>query len=108
MSTTTTSPTPEAVREQVTRLLAQWRAEAAFFSSSTERNAHPAYQEIISLGQAALPHLLRDLEQTYDGHLSKALAAITGARPVPPEARGRIRQVAEVWLRGARDNGLRA
>jgi hypothetical protein len=45
------------------------------------------------------------MEQTFDGHLSSALVAITGAQPVPPEEGGRIRKVAERWLAWARDNG---
>jgi len=69
--------------------------------------AHPAYQELIALGPAALPFLFRDLEQTGDGHLSKALAAITGAHPVPTEQRGQVRKVAETWLSWARENGYR-
>jgi hypothetical protein len=74
-------------------------------SSSTLLTSHPAYQELIALGGPALPFLFRDLEQTGDGHLSKALAAITGARPVPPEDRGQVRKVADAWLRWARENG---
>src|SRR5207302_1431538 len=95
----------ENLEEQVRRLLAQWREETVHLSSTTEMTAHPAYQELIALGSAALPFLFRDLERTHDGHLSKALTAITGARPVPPEDRGRIRKVAEAWLRWARENG---
>jgi hypothetical protein len=60
---------------------------------------------LIALGLAALPFLFRDLEQTKDGHLAKALTAITGVQPVPIEERGRIRQIAETWLRWARENG---
>ena len=57
------------------------------------------------LGLPALPYLLRDLEETRDGRLSKALTAITGCHPVPAEDRGKIRQVAEAWLRWAKENG---
>jgi hypothetical protein len=54
-----------------------------------------------------LPFLFHDLQQTQDGHLSKALRALTGAQPVPPEHHGQIRKVAEAWLRWARENGYR-
>jgi hypothetical protein len=100
-----TSLTAEAAGQQVRQLLEQWRAETAHISSGPQRTNHPAYQSLIALGDAALPFLLRDLEQTGDGHLSKALSAITGARPVPPEHRGRIRQIADDWLRWAKENG---
>lgn len=102
------TPVPAAVEtleQQVARALARWRAETAYISSSTQITGHPAYLELIALGTAALPYLFRDLEQTADGHLSKALAAITGAHPVPAEDRGRVDKVAEAWLRWARENG---
>jgi hypothetical protein len=99
------TPPAESVDQRVARLLARWRQETAYLSSSTRITGHPAYQEIIALGTAALPALFRDLEQTGDGHLSKALATITGAHPVPAADRGQIRRIAEAWLRWARENG---
>jgi hypothetical protein len=108
MSSPPTTPAAESVEQRVARLLATWRAETAHLSSSTRITGHPAYQEIISIGEPALPSLLRDLEQTQDGHLSKALTAITGAHPVPAEDRGKVRAIAEAWLRWARESGLRA
>jgi hypothetical protein len=100
------TPPTEAVEKRVQHLLERWRAETAYLSSSTRITGHPAYQELIALGPPALPFLLRDLEQTEDGHLSLALAAITGAHPVPAEERGQIRKVAAAWLRWARESGL--
>lgn len=101
-----TTSSQETVEQRITRLLAQWREETAFLSSSSARHGHAAYQEIIGLGKEAVPFLIADLRRTRDGHLSKALTAITGAHPVPPEARGRIALVAEAWLRWAGENGL--
>ncbi len=97
--------TVESIEEQVVRLLRRWREETAVQSSSTAITRHPAYQELIDIGQAALPFLFRDLEQTGDGHLTKALTAITGAHPIPAQERGQIRQIAATWLRWARENG---
>jgi hypothetical protein len=100
-----TTTTAESVEQRVARLLARWRQETAYLSSSTQITGHAAYQELISLGSAALPYLFRDLEQTGDGHLSKALAAITGASPVKADERGQVRKVADAWLLWARENG---
>jgi hypothetical protein len=101
-----TTTAPQAVIDQRVRaLLERWRDETGHLSSSRRLTAHPAYQEIIALGPPALPELLRDLERTRDGHLAPALAAITGARPVPEADRGRIAAVAETWLRWARGAG---
>lgn len=104
MSQSQVSP-PAAMRRQVAELLTRWRNETAHLSSSTQRRQHPAYQEIICLGTEALPALFHDLEQTRDGHLAKALAAITGAQPVADVDRGRVERVAEAWLSWARAQG---
>jgi hypothetical protein len=107
MASVPTSAAGETVEQCVVRLLGRWREETAYLSSSTQITGHPAYQELIALGAAALPFLFRDLEKTADGRLSQALTVITGAHPVPAEDRGKIRNVAEVWLRWAAENGYR-
>jgi hypothetical protein len=105
-STPATKP-EESLEQRVQRLLATWREVVAVISSSTVRASHPAYRELIALGPAVLPYLFRDLEQTRDGHLSQALAEITGARPIPPEERGKVRAIADRWLNWARENDYR-
>jgi hypothetical protein len=57
----------ETLEERVLRLLSQWRAETAPFSSTTKITGHPAYQEIVALGQAALPFLFSDMMATCRG-----------------------------------------
>src|SRR5438034_4948287 len=99
------APPGETLEQQVQRLLATWRKETYVISDSSKLVSHPAYQELIALGPAVLPHLFRDLEQTLDGHLSSALTRITGAQPVQPGEGGKIRVVAERWLNWARENG---
>jgi hypothetical protein len=97
--------TAETVEQLVARLLARWREDTAYLSSATSITAHPAYLDLVELGAAALPFLFRDLEKTGDGHLSKALTAITGAHPISAEERGHVPKIAETWLRWARENG---
>ncbi len=99
------TPAADSIEQRVAHLLGRWRQETAYQSSNTRITGHPAYQELIALGAPALPFLFRDLEQTGDGHLSKALAAITGAHPVSAEERGQVGKIAEYWLRWARENG---
>lgn len=107
MASTPATPAAETIEQRVTRLLAGWRDQTAYLSSSTQISGHPAYQELIALGPEALPFLFRDLEQTRDGHLANALAALTGAHPVPADDRGNTRKVADAWLRWAGENGFR-
>ena len=52
---------PETVEERFRRLEATWLAEVGYSSSSTELRNHPAFQEIIALGEAVVPLMLRDL-----------------------------------------------
>jgi hypothetical protein len=106
MASVPATPAAETTEQSVVRLLATWREQTAHLSSSTQLTGHPAYQELIALGPAALPFLFRDLERSGDGHLSKVLTTLAGAHPVPAEDRGKIRKVADAWLRWARENGF--
>jgi len=45
----------ETVEQRVRRLLATWRDQTGFLSSSTALVSDPAYRELIALGPAA-PH----------------------------------------------------
>jgi hypothetical protein len=109
MSTIPTPPTPateptETIRERFERLAAVWHAETAYVSSSSDLVAHPAFQEIVGLGPAVIPLLLRELEKRT-GHWHRALWRITGADPVPPADRGNIDKAAEAWLRWGKEQG---
>ncbi len=94
------------IEDKFRALAAHWKAETGFTSSTTEIAMHPAYQQIIGMGPAVVPLLLRELEQNLD-HWFWALSAITGADPVPEASRGRIKEMAEAWLRWGREQGYR-
>ena len=93
-----------ALRKRFEKLTAQWRAETRFLSSTTAIAMHPAYQQIIGMGPAALPLILRELDQRSD-HWYWALSCITGANPVPSEQKGQHQKMREAWLQGAREQG---
>jgi hypothetical protein len=99
-------PPAESVEEKFDRLAAAWHKAVAHHSSSRIRDGHPAYQEIIGMGQAVVPFLLRDL-QINRRHWFTALAVITGTDPIPDEDAGKIPQMAEAWLRWGREHGYR-
>ena len=94
----------ETLETRFRRLAAAWEEAVAYQSSSTVRNSHPAYREIISLGQAVVPLLLRDLEDNQT-HWFCALREITGADPIPESAAGNIPEMVQAWLCWAKDNG---
>ena len=70
----------------------------------TEMAMHPAYQEIIGMGELAVPLILAELERDPD-HWFWALKAITGADPVPEHCRGHLEEMAQAWLRWGRMQG---
>jgi hypothetical protein len=92
------------VAERFRRLAEVWHRETDHLSSMSEASAHPAYQEIITLGPDVIPFLLRDLEDKHT-HWFAALAALTGTQPIPRSAAGNIPSMVEAWLRWAKDNG---
>ena len=96
---------PQGDAEKFQALAETWRREVQFLSSVTEMVLHPAYQRIIGMGTAVVPHLLRELECRPD-HWFWALTAITGVNPVKPEDRGKLRKMAEAWLTWGKEQGL--
>ena len=91
--------------EKFNSLVATWCQEVRFTSSLTQMVLHPKYQRIIGMGFTAVPFLLGELERKPD-HWFWALHAITGADPVKPEDRGKLRKMAEAWLKWGREQRL--
>lgn len=94
-----------ALEQKFQRLAEQWRRETRYVSSIIKRSMHPAYQKIIGMGLAALPFILRDLEQTRD-HWLWALYVITEEDPAPEEAT--FDEVVEAWLDWGQQRGYLA
>lgn len=89
---------------QFLRLAAEWKSATAGLASPRAIAEHPAYRQIIALGQPALPLIFRDL-QDNGGWWYPALRTLTGANPVPEYARGKPPLNDEAWLRWGRENG---
>jgi hypothetical protein len=85
-------------------LEAIWHADTCYSSSSSEIRGHPAFREIISMGEAVVPLMLRDLEQGPHFWVW-ALPEITGAHPVPESDRGNIAKMSEAWVRWGKEQG---
>ncbi len=88
---------PHMDRETFERLADEWERDRPRGVDIAQMTRHPAYQRIIAMGQPAVPWLLQRLAAKPD-HWFVALSAITGARPVPPESRGRIKGMVQAWL----------
>lgn len=86
------------------KLAKQWYTEVSGSSFVAEKINHPAYQQIIEMGPAVVPFLLRELEQKPT-HWFHALQTITGVNPIKPEQRGRVKHMAQAWLQWGKNNG---
>jgi hypothetical protein len=111
MASTPVEPAPadvatETVEQRFRRLEAVWTAQTGFLSSDSEIVEHPAFQEILGLGEVVVPLMLRDLEERPRLWVW-ALPHITGADPVPPSDRGKIARMSEAWLRWGKEHGYR-
>jgi hypothetical protein len=94
----------ENIEPEFNRLVRLWKSERSSTSSTIEMAMHPAYQEIIGLGKAAIPFILRELSRESDFWFW-ALKAISREDPVPPRSRGRIREMTDIWLDWGRRKG---
>ena len=97
------APPAETLEERFRRLEALWLAAVGYSSSSTVLRSHPAFQEIVSLGDAIVPLMLRDLEERPRLWVW-ALPRISGADPVPAADRGNIGRMSAAWLRWGREH----
>ena len=82
-------------------LASQWRRETALRSSITAIAMHPAYQQIIGLGEPALPLIFQELHREPD-HWFWALQAITGENPIHEEKAGDLEAMTNDWLSWAK------
>ena len=110
MATIPVQPTPrtpasETIEQRFRRLEAVWKADTAFLSDANRIIGHPAFREIISLGDEVVPLLLRDLESS-PGLWVWALPEITGENPVPIPDRGNIRKMSEARVNWGRQKGI--
>lgn len=99
-------PPAGQLSELFRELTTKWREDTKLSSSPTEVAMHPAYQRIIGLGPRILPYILREMDEGYSGHWFWALKAITGADPVKPHDRGRVKLMTRAWLEWAQQYGI--
>lgn len=87
------------IEEQFQVLVQQWRNETAHLSLMSEKVNNFAYHQIMAMGEKVLPLIFRELK-TKPSDWFWALRAIARdkAPEIPPEAQGRVRIIAEIWL----------
>jgi len=98
---------PISTRKRFQELADRWLEESAHLSSINKMAMLSSYQQIIGLGPDAAPLILEHLRQE-PSHWFWALQAITGVNPVSPEHAGRVRDMAEDWIRWGQEHGMLA
>lgn len=100
-------PPAETIEQRFRRLEAKWMNETGHLSSYTAIISHAAFREIVSMGEAAVPLMLRDLKERPRLWVW-ALPEITGTDPVSPDDAGKVAKMTAAWLQWGRDHGYRA
>lgn len=110
MATDTTAESLAESAEQFAKrfatLTASWKEETRFSSKMKDISQHPAYREIVAMGEPAVPLILADLENN-GGAWFMALRELTGAAPVAKEHRGNVKEMTAAWIAWGRDKGYR-
>src|SRR5437879_4382497 len=99
MTTSSIAPTsPKGdIRERFRRLAADWKQHSLHMSNVAQMAMLRPYQQIIGMGWPAVPLILDEL-QSEPNQWFWALEAITDEDPVPPEAAGNVRLMAQAWV----------
>ncbi len=66
--------------------------------------SHPSHQQIIGMGQIAIPFILKEIAN-QTGHWFHAIRSIVGTTPVPADARGDLNAATTAWLTWGAENG---
>ena len=85
-------------------LVGRWREETLGHWNAAIILAHPAHQQIIEMGEDALPLIFADLA-AGGGHWWRALREITGENPVPEEDRGWSKKMRHAWVEWGMERG---
>ncbi|MCI0362090.1 MAG: hypothetical protein L0211_26715 [Planctomycetaceae bacterium] len=105
MPATLQSQSSTDIRDRFQRLAAEWKSQSRYLSNTAQMAMLRPYQRIIGMGLSVVPLILEELEREPDQWFW-ALESITEENPVPPEAAGNVRQMAQAWLEWGKRNGF--
>jgi len=98
-------PYVETLQSRFDRLCKQWKVEMWRESSLSKITSNRNYLDIIDLGGAVVPLILRELEKT-PGPWFVALRRLTkGTETLGKEFAGDFRKIAECWIKWGKENG---
>jgi hypothetical protein len=94
----------EEAEKEFNKLSTQWKSETQHLSSMHKIVENPNYQEIIAMGEVALPFIFQSLQKSPD-HWFYALREITGDNPIKSEDAGNLPKMTQSWLNWAYEKG---
>jgi hypothetical protein len=96
--------TKEDARRRFERLSREWKETARHMSNVAQMAMLDSYQRIIGMGWEAVPLILEEL-QREPRQWFWALEAITEENPVPDDAAGVVRKMADAWVEWGKQQG---
>jgi hypothetical protein len=103
-SMTASNPAGQVSDAVFKALVKRWKKDTEADSSILRMIQHPAYQEIIALGDPAIPLLLEELKREPDFWFA-ALRQITGANSALPESAGKVKEMTRAWIKWGKEKG---
>ena len=101
----TSAPAKIDVQSRFQRLAAEWKEQSRYLSNTAQMALLKPYQRIIGMGSPVVPLVLQELQREPDQWFW-ALEAITEENPVPPEAAGNVRLMAQAWIEWGKQHRL--
>jgi hypothetical protein len=98
------SRTDASIRERFRRLADEWKDQSRHLSNTAQMAMLKPYQRIIGLGLPAVPLILEELQREPDQWFW-ALESITEQNPVPADAKGKVRLMAQAWIDWGKQQG---
>jgi len=95
----------ENPHERFRRLAVEWKELSRYLSNTGQMAMLRPYQRIIGMGLPVVPLILEELRREPDQWFW-ALEAITEQNPVPPEAAGQVRLMAQAWVEWGKQHGF--
>ncbi len=86
----------EDLAKRFAALRSKWKEDTRYESRMGKMAAHPAFREIVAMGEKAVPLLLADLEKNR-GFAFLALQEITGDDPPIPEGFRGNKEICDGW-----------
>lgn len=97
-------PDDPKLNEFVRYLAKQWLSERPRGTDIHDMIESPSYRQIVNIGPRAIRPLLLLLRENPD-HWFPALNAITGETPVPAISEGRVKEMANAWIKWGKEHG---